>query len=266
MSTVPLVSVDGAQSANGNTGFISGVYGSGVSDMWRTAPIMAAMCDIGAFHQFLDDFYEVSDTTATDLSRYATVADGAGALTQLDAAGGVGVITSGATDNDEIYISSMSESFLFAANKPLWFEARIIPVEVATNKLNLIIGLSDTVGANTLQDNGAGPAASYDGAVFFKVDGGTTWSFETSNAGTQVTTNSLGTATSGTAVRIGFIFDPNDGTTGKITPYVNGVAVATAHSITLSGLEEMHILFGIKAGSAAAETSKVDYIRVLAVR
>lgn len=265
MSTVPLVNVDGAQSANGNTGFISGVYGTGVSDMWRTAPLIAAYCDINAFHQFVDDFYDVADTTPTDLSRYATVADGAGALTQLDAAGGVAVITSGATDNDEIYISSMSESFLFAASKPLWFEAKIIPVEVATNKLNLIIGLSDTVGANTLQDNGAGPAASYDGAVFFKVDGGTTWSFESSNAGTQVTTNSLGTATSGTAVRLGFIFDPNDGTTGKITPYINGVA-GTTQDITLSGLEEMHILFGIKAGSAAAETSKVDYIRVLAVR
>lgn len=265
MSTIPEVKVEGTQHANGNVGFASANLGTGVSDLWRTAPILTAVCDIGAFHQFLDDFYEVADTTATDLSRYATVADGAGALTQLDAAGGVAVITSGATDNDEIYISSMSESFKFAASKPLWFEARIIPIEVATDKLNLIIGLSDTVGANTLQDNGAGPAASYDGAVFFKVDAGTTWSFETSNAGTQVTTNSLGTATTATAVRLGFIFDPDDGTTGKITPYINGVA-GTAHSITLSGLEEMHILFGIKAGSGAAETSKIDYVRVLQVR
>ena len=64
---------------------------------------------------------------------------------------------------------------------------------------------------------------------------------------------------------MGFIFDPLAGTTGEITPYLNGVA-GTAQAITLSGLEEMHILLGLKAGGGAVENLRVDYVQVLAVR
>ena len=101
--------------------------------------------------------------------------------------------------------------------------------------------------------------------MWFKVDGGTVWQFETSNAGTQVTNTSAGTFTSATAYRLGFIFDPNDGTTGKITPYLNGVE-GTTHSITLASLTEMRLVLGVKAGGANAETLKMDYVQVLAVR
>ena len=171
-------------------------------------------------------------------------------------------IASGATDNNESYVSSEHEIFKFQTDKKLYFEARIKLTEAATDDANFIVGLSDTVAADSLLDNGAGPMASYDGACFFKVDGGTTaMQFECSNAGTQDTETNVGTFTSGSWHILGFTYDYADGVTASITPYVNGTA-GTAVTMLISGLEEMHILLGVKAGGANAETLLVDYVLI----
>jgi hypothetical protein len=248
---------------NGNVFFRDNTYsGTRGGSLWEMAPQLAAL-DPGYFHQYFDEF-RFYDTTAT-VGTYAVVKDGAVVPLLLDAAGGVLSLPTDVNDNDEIYLSSIAENWLFAASKPLWFEARVALTEANTDDANIIVGLSDTVAANSLLDNGGGPMASYDGAVWFKVDGGTVWQFESSNAGTQVTTSSAGAFASNTWYRVGFIFDPGAGTTGKITPYLNGVA-GTEQNITLAGLEEMHILLGAKAGGGNAETLRVDYVKVLQVR
>lgn len=252
-----------AYNRNGNVSFRDNQYSptKGAS-LWEIAPQLAAL-DPALAHLYFDDFCYY-DPTAT-VGRYAVVKDGTPGGAQIDAAGGVVSIATDVNDNDEHYVSTIAENWLFAASKPLWFEARLALTEAATNAANIIAGLSDTVGANALLDNGAGPAASYDGAVFAKVDGGAVWQFETSNAGTQVTTASAGAFATNTFYRLGFLFDPADGTTGLITPFLDGVA-GTAHEITLAGLEEMHILLGVKAGSGNAETLRVDYVKALQVR
>lgn len=259
--SIPSFDSGGHTSSNGAIGFNEGTYGTGASDLWRLAPVPGAENDIAAFFEYVDDFFNI-DTT----NDYTNVGDTGFTVAASDAVGGALSIVSDADNNDEIYTSSKTEFLKFAASKPLFFEARVTITEGATDAGNFIVGVSDTVGADTLLDDGAGPAASYDGAVFFKVDGGTVWQFETSNAGTQVTNTDVGTRTSGTAVRLGFVFDPADGTTGSITPYVDGVAAGDAHSIALAGLENMHVVFGAKAGGANAETIAVDYVRILAVR
>lgn len=252
-----------AYTRNGNLFYRDNVYsGTRGRSLWEFAPLLAAL-DPGYYHQFYDDFFSF-DPTAT-IGQYVIVEDGTPTQAVIDAAGGVLSMACGANDNDEAYVASVTENWLFAASKPLWFEARVALTEAATDDANIIVGLSDTVGANSLLDNGAGPMASYDGAVFFKVDGGTVWQFETSKAGTQVTNTSVGAFVTNTFYRVGFVFDPADGTTGIITPYLNGVA-GTAHNITLSGLGEMQILLGVKAGGANAETLRVDYVKALQVR
>lgn len=252
-----------AYTRNGNMAFRDNVYsGTRGRSIWEFAPLLAAM-DPGYYHLFSDDFFAF-DPTAT-VGKYTIVEDGTPTQAQIDAAGGVLSIACDVNDNDEAYVSSVAENWLFAASKPLWFEARVALTEAATNKANIIVGLSDTVGANSLLDNGAGPMASYDGAAFFKVDSGTVWQFETSNAGTQVTNSSAGAFVTSTWYRLGFVWDPADGTTGSVTPYLDGVA-GTAHAVTISGMDEMHILLGVKAGSAAAETLRVDYVTCLQVR
>lgn len=252
MSTAS-VNVRGFNDPNGNVGTRELTYGP-ENSLWRTAPVAEALADPAGFHLFRDDFYGL-DTT----NEYTLVTDTDGSAAVIDAAGGVLQVLSDGDDNDESYLSSKTEAFLFAASKPLWFEARVLGTLD-----NLIVGLSDTVGANTLLDTEAGPAASYDGAVFF-VDAGAVWKFETSNAGTQVTNASVGAFAASTNYRVGFHFDPNDGTTGKITPYLNGVA-GTTHNITLAGLEEMHILLGVKSAGASEGSLYVDYVQVLQAR
>lgn len=252
-----------AHSRNGNLAYRDNNYSpQRGSSLWETAPLLAALSDPSSFFLYREDFHKGLDTTLD----WAVVKDGAVTTpTLLDAANGVMSVATDANNNDEIYVSSIAENWLFAASKPLWFEARVALTEAATDDANLIVGLSDTVGANTLLDNGAGPPASYVGAVWCKVDGGVVWQFESSNAGTQVTTASAGAFASNTFYRIGFIFDPGAGTTGEITPYLDGVP-GTAHAITLAGLAEMHLVFGAKAGGANAETLRVDAVQILAVR
>ncbi len=211
----------------------------------------------GGTIKYFDDFFSYDDTAA--VGDYAEVSDGTPAVDVGDENGGVLSIATGATDENETYISSLHEVFTFQTNKAGFFETLVKLTEADTNKANIIVGLSDTVGADFLQDAGAGPAASYVGAVFYKVDGGTDWNFESSNAGVQDTELAVAAFTDATFTKLGFKYDPNDGVTAIITPFVNGVA-GTPVNLTIAGLAEMHLVMGAKAGSANAETLLVDYI------
>jgi len=210
--------------------------------------------------EFFDDFWTFND----DDNWVDTVTDG-GTIDSIDANGGVLSIASGSTDNDESYVSSEHEIFKFQTNKKLYFEARVKLTEANTDDANIIVGLSDTVAANSLLDDGGGPMDSYDGAVFFKVDGGTVWQFESGNGGTEKTNSNVGAFNDDTWTVLSFLYDYNDGTTANVTPYIDGVA-GTAVTLTISGLEEMHILLGVKAGAGNAETLLVDYVQVLQER
>jgi hypothetical protein len=209
--------------------------------------------------KIFDDFFEYDVT-----NDWAVVEDAGAAVGDVltDAAGGVLSIGPDGDDNDECYVSSIAEVAKVQTTKKIFFEARVKVVEANTDDQNCIIGLSDTVAANSLLDNGAGPMASYCGIVFFKVDGGTVWQFEVSNAGTQVTTANAGAVTSGSWVTLGFLVDYNDGTTAKVTPFVDGVA-GTVLDLTIAAMGEMHVLAGVKAGGTGTEeVLLVDYIDV----
>jgi hypothetical protein len=127
---------------------------------------------------------------------------------------------------------------------------------------NIIVGLSSLYAANTIADNGAGPAADYSGCVFYKVDGGTTWNCETSTdvgGGTQSTTASVATRVSGSYQRFGFHMTSNQ----RVDYYIDGVCVAT-HPATNISTTAMGLLFGVKTGdtTAGSEQLNVDWYRV----
>lgn len=212
--------------------------------------------------EYFDDFFAF-DTTAT-VGGYATVSDG-GTIANIDGAGGVLSIATDVNDNDESYVSSITEVFLFSTTKNLYFEARVKLTEANTDDANIIVGLSDTVAANSLLDNGAGPMASYDGAVIFKVDGGTVWQGEASNAATQDTDTDIGAFSDATWTKLGILYDFNDGVTATVTFYIDGVSGGSV-DLTIAGLAEMHILLGVKAGDTNAETLLVDYVHVATER
>jgi hypothetical protein len=87
----------------------------------------------------------------------------------------------------------------------------------------------------------------------------------TSNAAGQADNANVGDFTTATWHKLGFLYDPNDGVTAIVTPFLDGVA-GTAKNLTIAALDEMHILLGVKAGGAHAETLLVDYVHVVKER
>lgn len=219
---------------------------------------------------FFDDFFEfVSGDLWTDTSP-----DTGATVAVSDAAGGVLVLTTGGTDNNEAYCLTTKELFKFAADKPLVFETRLQYAEANTDDANVCCGFMDAVGADSILDNGAGPKASYSGAVFFKVDGGTRWNVETSLGGTQTTTeltaaNSLDKTakTAGGAsyqtLRIEVL--PVSTTVAEVSFFVDGVHVAK-HNLTYTSGTEMNAFVGVKAGGSNSEVVNVDYNAAYQVR
>ncbi len=205
---------------------------------------------------FFDDFFTY-DNTAT-VGGYAEVSD-SGTIAAIDASNGVLSFATGGTAQNETYVSTLQEIFLFQTDKNGFFEIGFTHTEANTNDANLIFGLSDNAAANFLQDAGAGPAASFDGAVFYKLFDELVWNFMASNATVQDSETSISASTTGVYTRLGFKYEFKDGVTASITPFVNGVA-GTAVDLTISGLAEMHIVMGAKAGGANAETVLVDYV------
>ena len=215
----------------------------------------------------------VTDTFTyfNDFTHYTTATDGvssvitdSGAIAVSDAANGVVSLScsqdSSVADNDETYLITTKEVFTIEAGKNLVLKARVKLTEANTDDANIIFGLTDSGAANMLLDNGGGPAASYDGAVFFKVDGGTVWQAETSNAGTQSTDTSAGAFTSAAWTDLLItITSLSSDTVAVCKFYVNGTLGATLN-ITISGLEEMEMIVGVKNGGANEETLLVDYI------
>jgi hypothetical protein len=215
------------------------------------------------------DHYVTADT-------FTTTASNSGAAAVQDAAGGVLKITpSDATqvDNDETYVHSTHEMFKFATDKPLIFAARVRPVSNTIGSSNFIVGLKDAVAADSILDDGSGPAASYSGALFFAKDGGTTWWCESSIAGTQTTVDSGITVgnnawdtliiktipRSSTVTEVHFLIADGDvqpTEKGFTTP--SGTQQFVAQTVTHTNATEMEICFGVKSGAA----NLTDYLDV----
>lgn len=215
-------------------------------------------------HGFFEDFQEY---TTADL--FSTTASNGGGVTEQDAVGGQVLLdTSDSTvgDNDETYLHNTNEQFLIAADKPIEFAARIKYAEANTDDANVIVGLMDAVAADSIQDNGAGPDGTFDGAVIYKVDGGTVWRFMTSNATTQTDSISTTTAGGSSFQELEIRIRHQDASYCSCVPLVDGVQLQDSngnlieHKIAYSGLAEMAAVVGVKNGSTNEETVYVDWI------
>jgi hypothetical protein len=236
--------------------------------MPRTLP-SPIIADPRAFHVW-DDFVGTIVTADAWTTLVADVADGgATAIRTIDGAGGIlSLATEDATDNDEVGIESTREMFLFANNKPLVFEARVQYAEANTDDANIFVGLCNAPGANLLLDNGGAPVASFSGAAFYKIDGGTRWQVISSVATTRNTTDlsatlsldkTAKTAGGASYTRLGFSFKPYSSTNGYVDFFIDDVHVAQ-HDFVYTSATEMAIAMGVKNGGANAETLLCDYV------
>lgn len=209
-----------------------------------------------------DDF-----TADQDAAEWVKTGDASSTNTVGDAVGGILAITPGAaTDNDEAYVESPNETFKVAAGKPILFEALIQFAEANVDDANIIAGLMSAVGANSLVDNGAGPQATFDGAVIYKVDGGTVWRAK-SSVGTTAT-DTVSTTTAGGAAYQTLRIEWHDysATQMQITYFVNDIQLVDAnnvpikHLVNVASATEIQIVLGVKNGGTNIETLNVDYV------
>lgn len=211
-----------------------------------------------------DDFTYVLNATTSSTLTWGSVDDGGtGTNAFQDALGGVYNVVTAAADNDYHAMITQHETFKFIAGKKAWFKARVKVAEATVLESTWWVGVTDTTTAGGMQANAAGPLASYDGALFWKTpETAMTLNFETSNAGTQNTLSTFATSVTDTWTTVAFVWDG----ISSVTPYaaVNGsdeLVPYTAQALVATGLEEMHVVFGVKAGpTGAAETLQIDYI------
>ena len=225
--------------------------------------------DLQVQHQVFDDFDTLNTVASTGL--WQTVKGTGGTVALQDAANGWINVPTAASANDYQLLATQKKTFKFAAGKPLYFEAQISCTEAATNQANLVFGVSSITTTGILQTASGGPPTTFDGALLWKQGGTSKWQF-TSSAGTaQVANTNVAAFASATTYRIGFSFDPGDGTLGYLTPFINGVAplngpVIQSHRITYGSTGALYGVLGVNAGSASAETLSVDYFRIVQAR
>lgn len=209
-----------------------------------------------------DDFFDYDEddnwnVTASDSGGVAA-ADGVGGQITISPSDGT------VADNDETYVDSVNEAFLAAQGKTITFEARVKCNDTG-DEANLIVGLSAAVAANHLQDNGGGPPASYDGIVFFKVDGGTVWQGEVSVAGTQGTDTNVGAFSDNAWQTLRFVCQFTSSTSATAEFFVDGVSGGSL-TFTYTGQTEMQVVLGAKNGGSNHIQLLVDYVRVKQIR
>lgn len=183
------------------------------------------------------------------------------------------ILTTGGTDNNECYLTS-NLTLDLAVGQQVLLEAKVKATEANTDDLNFIFGLMSGAGANALLDDGGGPAASYSGAVFFKVDGGTVWNVESSVGSTQTTSATSYTSSqstyqllrilidvvSATEAEVSFAVGQSGGSFFRLVTDTNNMPIK--HTLDPTSFAAAKVVVGCKAGGANSETPRVDYVRV----
>lgn len=200
---------------------------------------------------------------------WTVTTENSGAVNNIDGAGGQITIVTGATDENETYLESTKELFLFAAGKPIHGAARVKYSEASGTAANVAWGLMNAVGADSIVDAGAGLKSSYSGIAFYKVDGGTNWIVEASLATTRYGQTTLTAANSldklaktaaGTAFQwLEFDWIPYSSTNAKVNFLIDGIHVAQADMVYTSATE-MSLWAGAKTGSGNALTTTWDFL------
>ncbi len=182
-------------------------------------------------------------------------------------AGGIVTIHTGTVDNNEGAVATTNKPFLFADGKPAHFEAYVKYAEAATNAANVCAGFSSVMNtADMLLDNGAGPAASFSGAIIFKVDGGTVWKTCSSNGSTQTITTSTTTAGGSSQQRLEIDVEGINTLTCEVVYKVDGVQLRDSNgnpikdTILYASLVAMQAGVYGKQGTSTTEDFKIDRI------
>lgn len=241
--------------------------------------LVADPLDTNPFRQndFFDDFHGLDVVAAwTDTS------GDTGAVPSLvvDGSATAVSITTGATQNNEAYLSSKAHWDVLA-NRPLLFEGRLQYAEADTNAAAVALGLMSGWAANHLADTTGALVASFSGFVFHKLAGATKWRVTSSvgatrygNNETTLTAGGSGYASfrievrplSSTECEAVFLVDPNGGNDFHVCRD-STTNQPIKHLVTYTSFAPAAAGVGVKAtGATGTETVVVDLVRVSQVK
>lgn len=223
--------------------------------------------DLDCFHIF-DDFW----ADQSDLFWIDTITDTGTALVG-DATRGIMTLTPSdgtVADNDEVYLGSANEVFIFATNRPIYGRCRLSFVETAAGVYNAFFGFANAFAADLIVDNGGGPRASGCVAFVEKRDTETAWRLTTRNGATVTSTLSTksSTMTSGAFQVIEIFIDDWDGVSMKVSAKIDGEYLKDTinnlpirHTVLIASATEMQVGAGAKLGAATNnDLLLIDYI------
>ena len=227
----------------------------------------AALRDAGTHHIYSDFDRDQADTEWVD-----TITD-TGTVLMGDATDGTAVLTPSdgtVADNDEAYLATPNEGFIFAAGRPIYGRARIKFTEVAAGVANVAFGFQNAVGANSILDDGAGLKVSGSTLGIYKVDGESVWRCVSSCNGTSTVTASSKAAVAATWYKLEiFCYDTGLSTKMGVVYKVDGEYLKDSngnvirHEVAVASATEMSVFFGIKLGAATNnDTLIVDNVYV----
>jgi hypothetical protein len=195
-----------------------------------------------------------------DSDQWTAINNDGGSVAIGDGYPGAMAITATTTDNDQTWVKGTAEHYKFVNNKPLYMKAVVKLTESNTDDANVFVGMANAVADDHLQDNGAGPPASSSHICFFKVDGGTVWQAEISDAAEQDTDTSAGSFTSGSWHKLEFWFWPTGSATAEANFYVDDTLGAelvvdggTNGLTDYASATDMQLALGVKCGGGNPE-------------
>lgn len=220
---------------------------------YRTNParlVDAVGPDVVKFFEDFTGIVAASDALVGWTTTLVEAGAGESTVTIPDASAGELLITTDAAEDDGVELQKIGENFGFAAGQLATYFGIRLKASEAT-QLDFLVGLCIT--DTTLL------GGMTDGVYFEKLDGGTGISFTTEKNSTETQTDNCATFAADTYVTLEFFFNG-----ASIVAMIDGAIVAT-HTTNIPDDELLTPSIQVLAGSAAARTATVDWIRVLQV-
>lgn len=213
------------------------------SDLW----------DSDTFH-VCNDF---ADDQVDTIGGVDTVTD-SGSVAMGDEANGVITLTPSdgtVANNDEAYYATPNEVFLFAANRELYFRARIQFTEVAAGVVNAAFGCANAVAANLLIDDGGGMRASGSLLAIYKIDGESVWRCTARNGSSVTVSTSTKAASAATWYDVAIIATDAGNGNHSVSYMVDGEYLRDSnnlvirHTVPHASATEMQMFLAVKLGA-----------------
>ncbi len=191
------------------------------------------------FSEYKNHFnaYASGDWTVTET--------GSGSRVATDEVGGVLLVTNGASDDDANRFQLVGESFLPAAGKTIWLEARIKISDATQSDFVFGMCVTDTT-----------PLATANGVKFQKDDGDTNIDLLVSNGSADSSVLALATMST-SHIRYGLKING----LSSVDYWIDGIKKGTL--TTAIPATEMKLTMMIQNGEAVAKTMSVDYIHAV---